>query len=123
MNSIKILSTDDFEVMSSVDPGKASGSDGIPDKLFSECAHELAPSLTAIFNSSIMQGKVPSDWKLANINLVFKKGEKSCVVNYRLISLLSLVFKVLEWCIYKQHVTSIHFLEASYCPVPHNWAL
>ena len=59
-------------------------------------------SLTVIFNASLQQGKVPSAWKVANVTLVFKKGDNTCVENYRPISLLSLVSKVLERCIHKK---------------------
>ena len=52
----------------------------------------LAPSLTALFNKSIALGKVPADWKYANI-VPFPKNDKTHIVsNYRPIS-LSLVSK------------------------------
>lgn len=83
-------------------PGKACGPDNIPGRVLRDCAIELTPSLTALFNASLSLGKVPSQWKLANVAPVFKKGDSSCVENYRPISLLSLVSKVLERCIHKQ---------------------
>jgi hypothetical protein len=102
LSSLIFTSLDVYEVLSTVDPGKASGPDGIPGKLLRECALEISPALTAIFNASLLQGKVPSAWKRANVTPVFKKGDKSCVENYRPISLLSLVSKVLERCIHKK---------------------
>ena len=41
-------------------------------------------------------GQLPSDWKLANVLPVYKKGDKSNKENYRPISLTSLVMKVME---------------------------
>ena len=39
------------------------------------------------------------EWKVANVVHVCKKGRKDCVENYRPISLLPLVSKVLERCV------------------------
>jgi hypothetical protein len=44
-------------------------------------------------------GVVPDDWKLANIVPMYKKTEKDQVENYRPISLLSIISKVLERCV------------------------
>ena len=41
----------------------------------------------------------PDDWKKANIVPVFKSGEKDHVENYRPISLLSIISKVMERCV------------------------
>ena len=49
-----------------------------------------------IFNASISTGIVPSDFKIANIVPVFKKGSKPCLCNYRPISLISVFSKLLE---------------------------
>ncbi len=45
---------------------------------------------------SYESGKIPGDWKMANVVPVHKKGSKSDVTNYRPISLTSLVMKVYE---------------------------
>ena len=42
------------------------------------------------------QSKVPASWKLANVIPAHKKGDRDPVSNYRPISLLSIVSKVLE---------------------------
>ena len=46
--------------------------------------------------NSFKTGSLPTEWKMANIVPVFKKGDKACIENYRPISLTSIVSKVFE---------------------------
>ena len=48
------------KLLESVKPHKATDSDAIPGILLRDCAHELAPTLTLIFNRSLATGCVPS---------------------------------------------------------------
>ena len=50
-----------------IDANKSSGPDGISPHVVKECATQLAPSLTNIFNKSFSSGLLPLDWKTANI--------------------------------------------------------
>ena len=47
------------------------------------------------------EGKVPDTWKQANITPIFKKDDASNPSNYRPISLLSCIGKVLEKLVHK----------------------
>ena len=67
---------------------KTPGPDGLHPRILEKCAHELAASSCVLFNKSIRLGRVPEDWKQANITPVFKKGIKTLVPNYRQIALL-----------------------------------
>ena len=87
------------ESLLALDTTKATGPDGIPCRLLKETARQIAPSLTQLYNLSLLQGVLPEDWKLANIIPVHKKGEREHAENYRPISLLSIVSKVLERCL------------------------
>ena len=49
-----------------------------------------------IFELSYNSGKVPSEWKCANVTPIFKKGSKASPNNYRPVSLTSVVCKVME---------------------------
>ena len=82
--------------LESIDPRKATGSDGIPGLLLKQCAAVIAPSLTAIFNVSLTTGELPRAFKVANIAPVYKSGDREEAGNYRPISLLPIVSKVLE---------------------------
>ena len=83
----------------SVNQDKASGPDEIPGRILKATADRIAFSLTCLFNKSLSIGVVPDEWKLANVVPVFKKGENDRVENYRPISLLCVVSKLLERCI------------------------
>ena len=82
-----------------LDINKATGSDGIPVRLLKETADQIAPSPTMLLNKSLRLGIFPGDWKLANIVPIFKKGKRSFVKNYRPISLLPVISRVLERCV------------------------
>ena len=96
---ISFTTEDVSEALLALDPNKATGPDGIPCRLLKETVRQIAPSLTQLFNLSLCCSTLPDDWKLANIIPVYKKGEKQYVDNYRPISLLSIVSKVLERCV------------------------
>ena len=74
---------------------KATGLDGIPARLLRETVDIITPSFTKLFNKSLQLGIIPDEWKVAYVVPVYKKGRKDCVENYRPISLLPLVSKVL----------------------------
>ena len=57
-----------------IDANKSSGPDGISPHVVKECATQLAPSLTNIFNKSFSSGLLPLDWKTANIAPIHKKN-------------------------------------------------
>ena len=65
-----------------IDGGKATGLDNIPCKLLKRAADVVAPSLTCIFNQSLLTGIYPSDWKLAKVTPIFKTGSKTDINNY-----------------------------------------
>ena len=70
--------------------------------MLKKTASSIAPHLTQLFNLSLREGKVPTDWKTSNVTPIHKSGDKSAVTNYRPISLLSLVSKVLEKIIHNR---------------------
>ena len=62
----------------------------------------FAKPLTRIVNESLSQGTVPSEWKYAKITPLFKKGLSTDMDNYRPISVLPVVSKVLERIVHNQ---------------------
>ena len=64
------------------------------------CPTILQP-LTILFNKSLLEGTFPKVWKIANVTPIHKKGDRSDCSNYRPISILSCVGKILEKCVQK----------------------
>ena len=75
---------------------KTPGPDGIAPRILKETKHQICKPLSIIFNKSFNSGKVPRDWKLANVTPIQKKGNASLPCNYRPISLTSVVCKIME---------------------------
>ena len=75
----------------------ATGPDGISARMLKLSAHSITAPLTLIFNISISSGIFPSDWKNSYIVPIPKsKSPSSSPSDYRPISLLSIISKVLE---------------------------
>ena len=77
-------------------PSKATGQDGIPARVLKECASELALPLSKLFTLSFVTGACPAAWKIAMVVPVHKKKARSDPRNYRPVSLLPVMSKVME---------------------------
>ena len=71
-------------------------------RVLMEVAEQVSEILTDTFNSSLESGQVLEDWRVANVKPLFKKGSREEMGNYRLVSLTSVVGKVLETLIKDQ---------------------
>lgn len=60
---ISLSPTEVFDVLLSLDPNKATGSDKIATKLLKVCAPHIYYSLCALFNKCLLLGKMPSSSK------------------------------------------------------------
>ncbi|KAL8595170.1 hypothetical protein ACOMHN_013843 [Nucella lapillus] len=96
MDDIHITAHGVQKLMENLNPNKATGPDGISPRVLKELAKELAPGLTAVFQSSLTTGSVPADWKDAHVTPIFKKGEKYNPANYRPVSLTCVACKLME---------------------------
>ena len=83
-------------ILSTLNIKKSCGLDGIPAVVLKNCAPELAPVLTRLFRLSYEKGIFPDGWKAARVQPIPKKGSKTLPNNYRPISLLSTLSKVME---------------------------
>jgi len=88
--------------LSQLNTSKSAGSDTLPPAILKENAAVIAPYLRDIVNESLETGVVPDMYKLANVSAVFKSGDAELAGNYRPISLLPVMAKVLEKCVHHQ---------------------
>ena len=84
------------KLLSNINSNKANGPDAIHGKILKCCAVSLSYPLSLLFKLSYNTGSIPSEWKLANVVPIHKKGSKENVENYRPISLTCLVMKIFE---------------------------
>ena len=79
---------------------KATGADGISVKLLQAGIKELAPSISKLINMSLTSNQFPSRWKIARVTALFKAGDISDLNNYRPISILPVLSKIIERHVY-----------------------
>ena len=91
LNDLDFTPDDVFFVLQNLNRNKACGPDYLHGIVLKECAAELAPSLTRIFNYSFQSGRFPESWKLANVIPIHKSGSINNIKNYRHISLTCIV--------------------------------
>ena len=80
---------------------KATGPDGISPRMLREAGPAISKPLTRLINMSLTKMCFPDPWKLANVLPLYKKNDKNVINNYRPISLLSCVSKIMERVVFK----------------------
>ena len=91
-------------------PSKTNGPDGIPARVLKTCSAELEQPLSTLFTQCFQTGIQPKTWNIANIVPKFKRKSKPLPSNYRPVSLLCILSKVMETIINR---TITNFLESN----------
>ena len=81
---------------------KSTGLDGLPPALLKDSASALCHPLCYIINLTLSSGIIPSIWKTAKITPVHKSGPVDNPDNYRPISILPALSKIMEKVVYDQ---------------------
>ena len=96
-------------IISSLNSNKASGPNSIPYRILFLLKNEISKQLADLFNLSFITGIFLSVLKTAKVVPVFKKNSKLNYSNYRPISLLSNIEKILEKLMYKRLYTFLDY--------------
>ena len=81
---------------------KATGIDNLSGRFLKDGSKALATPIAQICNLSIKLSRVSDECKIAKLKPLYKKGKKTDPKNYRPISLLPVISKILEKVIHDQ---------------------
>ena len=81
-------------LLENLDVRKGMGPDGVSGWTLKECKEQLIQPIWKVITSSIKEGRVPKEWKRANIVPIYKGGKKTDPLNDRPVSLTSVVSKI-----------------------------
>ncbi|KAI8486739.1 hypothetical protein Bbelb_354870 [Branchiostoma belcheri] len=110
LDSLQLSEEEVRQQLRTLQVGKSGGHDKITPRLLRLVADPISVPLTRLYNKSLLLGQVPTEWKKANVTPIHKAGNRHLTNNYRPISLLSTVSKVLETLVNKRltaHVNRI----------------
>ena len=89
-------------IVNSLKSKKSFGHDYISNILLKEIVHEIVEPLTFLINKSLLTGTFPDSMKIAKVIPFYKSKDKRELNNYRPISLLPVLSKVLEKVVYNR---------------------
>ena len=98
----KVSCQEVFNLIQKIPSNKASGLDNISARLLKEASPIVTRSLTFIINQSIATGIFPNAWKRARVSPIFKEDLRTDPNNYRPISVLAVVSKLIERVVFNQ---------------------
>ena len=104
-SSMTLLPPDENEVLGLIKLLKdncASGHDGIGPRVVKKLGQSLAPILKHLIEIIFITGVYPSVFKLAVVTPIHKGGSKILLENYRPVSVLPVLNKIVEKIIYKR---------------------
>lgn len=82
------------EAISQLKNNRSPGPDGILAEMLKEGKEIILEALKHLFNQCLFKGEIPDDWNESVTVLLYKKGDRADLKNYRPISLLSQTYKL-----------------------------
>ena len=86
---------------------KATGIDNLPPGLLKDVSSEIAGPLAYIINFSLQSRQFPNEWKIAEVIPLHKSGSTEDNNNFRPISIVPVVSKILEKAVHQQLMTYV----------------
>ncbi len=80
---------------------KASGFDNLSVHFLQMLINYICPSITYLINCCLRRGIMPKIWKSAKVTALFKSGDKENMDNFRPISILPAISKVIEHVVFE----------------------
>lgn len=75
---------------------------GLSNYVFRQIVDAILLPLTCLINSVLTQGVFPDSLKYCKVTPIFKKGKKESPENYRPITIIPILSKIIESCMFKQ---------------------
>ena len=91
-----------LQFISKLKPSHSCGCDKISSNILIIIAKEVSPCITLIINQTLSSGIFPSKLKTAKVIPIYKKNDKTLLKNYRPISILPVVSKIIENAMHNQ---------------------
>ncbi len=102
LHEVKVEKQEIDRLLKDLNVRKAMGPDEVSNWVLKECREQLVEPIWGVINTSLQEGRVPKEWKRANIVPIYKGGKKTEPLNYRPVSLTSVVGKLCEIIIKKK---------------------
>lgn len=99
---------------------KTNSPDNIPMVFFKRTLHSIHEPLKLIFNNSLRSRSFPHKWKLSLVTPLHKSGDKSDIQNYRPISIISAISKILEKIMF---IFIQNKVQSLLCPQQHGFTI
>ena len=106
---LEVVSEEKIEkLLNKINPSKSTGLDKIPGRFIKDGAKVISSPIAHLINLSLYKGIVPDCLKEAKVVPLYKKNSKSEVGNYRPVSILNVLSKILEKEVHEQFQTYLN---------------
>jgi len=82
LSDVVITTADVHQALRSLDPNKAIGPDGVSPKVLKYCADVLCQPIRYLFQLTITNCYLPTEWRTHCVIPIFKSGDRAAISNY-----------------------------------------
>ena len=96
------------QVMENLPLGKQAGPDRIPNAVYKYCSKLFAPKLLTVLLEATRTGQLPPTMIQGDITVMYKKGDRTEVRNYRPLTMLQNAYKIFTRALAQRMKTVVH---------------